>query len=96
MNINEEIREAELVRNYEVAKAQLKGTLRLIEIRNQDIEEQIKMIDLARSGEIDTPFRDIIIAILDDLDELEILMAKKKQYETKLNDFVKEEEQTEE
>lgn len=97
MDLGAALKQVEAIRDYQISKLNLKATLEQLALINMDISELIKNIDLAREGKIDTPFREIIDAISEDLDELEYLMAKKKQFETEIEKFENDvEEQTEE
>lgn len=88
MNFEEELQKIKTVRDYEISKVELKTTLKLIALRNQDIDELMKKLDAIRAGEgLETPLRDVIENILDDLDELDDLMIKKKKFECKIEDF---------
>lgn len=87
MDLEAKIKDIETIREYEVLTVNHRAIIKLIEVRNLDISEQIKNLNLAVAGETDTPLREIVRAMSDDLDEIEYLMAKRKETERKMDEF---------
>lgn len=95
MDLEAKIKDIETIRDYEVLTINHRAIIKLIEVRNLDISEQIEKLNLMVAGETDIPLREVVRAMSDDLDEIEYLMAKRKETERKLDGFkngVKEEE----
>lgn len=86
MDFEEMIQKVQILEESEITKVKLKSTLSLISIRNQDLIDQIKTLNAIQSGEeIDKSLREVVDCMNNDLDELDYLMTKKKQYESKLD-----------
>lgn len=87
MDLEAKIKDIETIRDYEVLTINHRAIIKLIEVRNLDISEQIEKLNLMVAGETDIPLREVVDAMSDDLDEIEYLMAKRKETERKMDEF---------
>lgn len=77
--------EAELVYEFEINKAALKKTIKMIGITNTDIGDLIDELNKIREGGSESSLREVVDELVNDVDSLEYLMKAKSNYEKKLD-----------